>query len=214
MARGSSQYFSSGSARSEISNRVIADVKSPIKGLGKLIRSKSADRVSSELVSKNLQESERTIVSQSNEYATIYKDGVQIMIKTSGKPDAVDFTAKELKALKGATFTHNHPMVDGQDIPFSRADLGFARNAQLEEIRAVSGNTVFSIKPSPEFFKIPKGKFNEILNGFRDEQIKRLGFNPKTFNEKSDVADKVRVLDATFTEFDKFYKINYTKSTL
>jgi len=214
MARGSSQYFSSGSARSEISNRAIADVKSPIKGLGKLIRSKSADRVSSELVSKNLTDSERTIVSQSNEYATIYKDGVQIMIKTSGKPDAVDFTLKELKALKGATFTHNHPMVDGQDIPFSRDDLSFARNAQLEEIRAVSGNTIFSIKPSPEFYKIPKSKFTDLLNSFRDIEIKREGFDPKTFSRDATVATQVRVLDATFKEFDRKYKINYTKSTL
>ena len=214
MARGSSQYFSSASARSEISSRAIADVRSPIKGLGKLIRSKSADRVSSELVSKNLQESERTIVPQSNEYATVYKDGVQIMIKTSGKADAVDFTPKEIKALKGATFTHNHPMVDGQDIPFSRDDISFARFTQLKVMRAVSGNTAFTIEPSPEFFKIPQNKVGIMLNGIRDKKIKDMGYNPNTFNEKADVATKVRVLDATFTEFDKICKINYTKTTL
>lgn len=213
MARGSSQYFSSASARSEISSRAIADVKSPIKGLGKLIRSKSVDRVSSELVSKNLQESERTIVPQSNEYATIYKDGVQIMIKTSGKADAVDFTPKEIKALKGATFTHNHPMVDGQDIPFSRDDISFARFTQLKIMRAVSGNTAFTIEPSPEFFKIPQSKIGNILNKLRDREIIKLGYKPETITQTS-IATQVRVLDNTFKELDKLYKINYTKTTL
>jgi hypothetical protein len=136
------------------------------------------------------------------------------MIKTSGLPDDVEFTEKEQKFLKGATFTHNHPMVDGQDVPFSRTDLSFARQTGLAEIRAVSGNTVFSITPSPAFFKIPKTKFEAILNGFRDKEIRKLGYSPSEFESSSTVKTKILVLENTFKSFDKAYGIKYTKTTL
>jgi hypothetical protein len=219
MARGSSQYFSSGSARSEISNRVVADVKSPIKGLGKMIRGKTIDNVTLLLVNKSLQESERIIANEPFEYASVYKNGVQVMVKTSGKTNQVIIKGKELKTLEGAVFTHNHPFAQTRDgqilpIPFSRADLILAREYKLKEIRAVSGNTVFSVEPSPEFYKIPLGKFKKILNDIRDQEVKNLGFDVKKFNKYANPEQVVDVLDRTFKEFDRQFNIKYTKSTL
>ena len=104
-------------------------------------------------------------------------------------------------------------MVDGQDIPFSRDDISFARFTQLKVMRAVSGNTAFTIEPSPEFFKIPQSKIGNILNKLRDREIIKLGYKPETITQTS-IATQVRVLDNTFKELDKLYKINYTKTTL
>jgi hypothetical protein len=146
------------------------DTPSPAKGLGKLYRSE-ADPILKKMESKKLVDAEAAMSDQPLEHAAVYKDGKQILLKGSGLSNMVDFTGdnKALKAMKGAIFTHNHPLYDGVPLPFSRADVLMMRDYRMEEMRAVAGNVVFSIKP-PKDSPFWKTQFKPIIE-FMDKSL-------------------------------------------
>lgn len=63
----------------------------------------------------------------------IAQDG-WILLRKQGEPDRVGFTVRELRRMKGACFTHNHPGGGS----FSPHDLACAGEAALAELRAVT----------------------------------------------------------------------------
>ena len=60
------------------------------------------------------------------------RDG-QLVVRKTGAPDRVTFTASELVGTDGTLFTHNHP----DDDTFSQQDVVSAIESQLLELRAV-----------------------------------------------------------------------------
>ena len=206
------------------------EAKSPIKGFGKMIRAKRSildakgnfkgeedvdpPQVIIDMADKSIEEAEKVMANEGIEYAALYIDGKQAMLKTSSDPSFVDFTAKETKAMKGGTFTHNHPPgEDGTPIPFSRGDVSMLLNNKLNTFRAVSGNTVFEMSPpkgSP-FWKTKPAALKKVLNSTFDQFKAAYGYGP---GDPVTTRDLARILDDTLTTVDKKMSIGYKKSTL
>lgn len=91
----------------------------------------------------------------------VMPDG-RVVVDKDGERYSVRFSDDEIKAMRGAIFTHNHPR--GWDVPennperqgnsFSPEDIDVACSAQLAEIRAVTPKWRYSMKP-------PEGGWNE-----------------------------------------------------
>jgi hypothetical protein len=71
------------------------------------------------------------------------RDG-RLVIRKTGAPDRVTFTAGELVGTDGTLFTHNHP----DDDTFSQQDIVSAIESQLLELRAV-GPTLRHMMSAP-----------------------------------------------------------------
>jgi hypothetical protein len=101
-----------------------------------------------QMANKPIAEAEQSISRANVEHAAVYKDGHQLFIRTDASVNGVNFTPAEMKSMRDATFTHNHPIGDdGKPITFSRNDLTLMCFTHMAEMRAVSGDTVFSFKP-------------------------------------------------------------------
>ena len=92
---------------------------------------------------------ENRIISQTFETAGLYKDGIQLFEK-DGSAHAVNFTNKDIKLMKGATLTHNHP----SGANFSFDDIGIMSQNDIAEIRAVTKEFTFIMRN-------PIGKISE-----------------------------------------------------
>lgn len=232
MARGSESGSRGGSRASSesVSVRAKMEAKSPIKGLGKMIRAKRSildakgnykgeedvepTQVLIDMAGKSVEEAEKVMANADIEYAALYIDGKQAMLKTSSDPSFVDFNAKETKAMKGGTFTHNHPPgEDGTPIPFSRGDVSMLLNNKLSTFRAVSGNTVFEMSPPKDskFWKTKPAALKKALNSTFDQFKAAYGYDP---GEAVSTRDLARILDDTLKTIDQKMSIGYKKSTL
>lgn len=96
------------------------------------------------VVNQPLAVAEKAIHRAEVENVAIYKDGKQVAV-SNGSGQEVVFSKEELKLMKGAVLTHNHP----QGTSFSRADLQLIKQRKLAEIRAVANydDMTYSIKP-------------------------------------------------------------------
>jgi hypothetical protein len=210
--------------------RAILLTKSPVKGLGNLVKSmKSKENASGGFAGETevaptpqllaaagqpIGIAERAIVGASTEHAAVYKDGVQLLVKTSTSENYVDFNSKESKAMKDAIFTHNHPVgPSGTPIPFSRGDVIMLLKNKCEEFRAVSGNVAFSMKPPKDspFWKVTGPKLQKMMDALRTAELASRGYDAK-----SPIPDKVLadVLDSMLTKIDSKLPIGYTKKSL
>ena len=71
--------------------------------------------------------------------AIIGKDGA-LLARKQGIADQVQYDVDDLRKMKGATFTHNHPA----GLPFSVDDIERAAEFKFSEIRVVTGDFRFS----------------------------------------------------------------------
>lgn len=232
MARGTETGTRGGSrAQSELGTKVrgILTAKSPAKGLGNLVKSYRTKENAKggyageeevtptpellAMANQSLEGAERAAIGAENEHAAVYKDGVQLFVKTSSSANYVDFNAKESKAMKDAIFTHNHPAPNGVPIPFSRGDVVMLLKNKCQEFRAVSGNTVFSMKPPKDspFWKMTGPKLQKVMDALRSAELSARGYDGN-----SGIPDKVLadVLDSMLTKIDSKIPIGYTKKTL
>lgn len=85
----------------------------------------------------------------------IYADGTTEEF-TSGYREALQLSARQLQNLKGATFTHNHP-INGS--PLSWSDIAIAVMADAAEIRSISKDGWVSS------FKAPGGSWTNAKGG-------------------------------------------------
>lgn len=236
MSRGSNGQGTRGGrqVRSEATAvRAIMSQKSPeVKLVGNLVKSKSVVEKNGriveggdlpptqellEMTNKDLAGAERVIANSNIEHSAVYNDdGKQVFVKTSNDASQVYLTPKEMKAMKGKVFTHNHPLYDGESLPFSRADVTLLHFTKAREFRAVAGNTVFSISPPADskFWKLKEAVVEKMLNAARTMEFERLGF--KTEEEQYRASPKVlaMVLDGMLKSVDKQLNINYTRKTL
>ena len=116
---------------------------------------------------ETIAKAETKIVGQKNETAVVFdKNGNEVFRKT-GTSNAVEFTASEAERMRGSTLTHNHPPVSSKEsravihnLPLSGADGVLMANQKMAEVRAVTRDFTFSIKPKPGGLPIDAKKLN------------------------------------------------------
>lgn len=104
------------------------------------------------------------------ETSVVFNKNGEILVDKRGQSTSVSFTDDEVKLMKNAILTHNHPRGwkhDEKDMQrignsFSKADIGLAIHADLAEIRAVTPNYTFSLKRPEKGWNISIEKFDEI----------------------------------------------------
>jgi len=99
---------------------------------------------------------EAEIAGGTNETAVVFDNQGKELFRRTGSSNAVEFSAKETERLRGATLTHNHPAVHGDvgkatihNLPLSGADGSMLADHGLADIRAVTRDYVYSLKPKP-----------------------------------------------------------------
>jgi hypothetical protein len=213
-----------------VPTRAIMSAKSPVKGLGNLVKSKKSIldakgnfkgeedvEPTPELLAmanQSIDTAERAMANSDTEHAAVYVDGKQVLVKTSSEANFVDFTPKESKAMAGATFTHNHPPgPNGEPIPFSRGDVKMLLQNKIGSFRAVSGNTQFEMSPPKDsaFWKTSKAKLAKLLDSTFNAVKEGYGY---TGNKPLPTEVLVRVLDDTLTLVDNTIGLGYKKTTL
>jgi len=171
------------------------------------------------MAGRDLGDAEQVIANSEVEHGAIYTDdGKQVMIKTSHDADAVYLTPKEMKAMKGKVFTHNHPTgAGGLPIPFSRADITLMHFTKAKEFRAVSGNTVFSVSPPKDskFWKLKEPAVDKMLNAAREIAFKKIGLSPDDVaNGKATIRQLAVALDDMLVMVDRQLNLGYKKTNL
>jgi hypothetical protein len=103
-------------------------------------------------VQKALQVHEAQIRNNNYESAFVVNDNGETLLAKMGKQYKVEFSRGELKNMKDAILTHNHPRSLGAKgiraigNSFSREDIMLAVSANVKEIRAVTPTYTFSVK--------------------------------------------------------------------
>ena len=169
------------------------------------------------VLGKDLSKTENGINNNPIEHAAVFdKDGKQLFLRTDESENSVNFTLKELNAMKDGTFTHNHPLVNGVSLPFSRADILMMRDVRTKEYRAAAGPVTFSMKPPKDskFWKTGFAKIEKIMNDVLTVQLRGRGVPGGTVSEMFQNAkpkDAADALDAMLTFLDKQLNIGYKK---
>lgn len=88
----------------------------------------------------------------------VHSDGVREMI-TSGREDVIELSDKQIESLKGAAFTHNHPI---NGAPLSWADVGVGIKGDAAEMRSVSKDGYVSA------LLAPKGSWKNAPGGIEE----------------------------------------------
>ena len=81
---------------------------------------------------------ERQIARVPVEVGLAFNQQGSLVLRKAGEQNAVRFTESEVRSLAGSLFTHNHPRRGF----LSAADLLFAHQHDLAEMRAVAGDVV------------------------------------------------------------------------
>ena len=83
------------------------------------------------------------------EHAMIVDDDGNVLLEKSDNSDSsVSFTGDEMRLMKGASVTHNHPLStsSAKGAGFSPGDVNMFVAQKLQEIRAVSGDYVYRLR--------------------------------------------------------------------
>jgi hypothetical protein len=104
-------------------------------------------------------------------------------------------------------------MAEGEAVPFSRGDVRMLLQNKIATFRAVSGNTVFEMKPpkgSP-FYKTPPAKLKKLLDTTFNAVKLMNGYEK---DAPVPARTLVKILDQTMTELDSQLSIGYKKYRL
>lgn len=104
------------------------------------------ERSKSPLISKHeetIRSYETGIVKRKTEKAYIFDSKGNVLLEKEGGKSNVRFTPDEAKHLRGSIMTHNHP---GNGPSFSEADIHIACSQNLQEMRAVGKQGIFSAR--------------------------------------------------------------------
>lgn len=85
---------------------------------------------------------ERQIAGAPVEVAFSFEANSSLLLRKTGKQSVVKFTPAELLKMRSSHFTHNHP----QRGFLSAADILFAHQHNLVEMRAVAGEVVYMLR--------------------------------------------------------------------
>ena len=183
-----------------------------MKGNFPLEREARPSKVLLEAKDKDLSGTEKVFGNQEIEHAAVFVKGKQVFLRTDDSPNSVTFTLKELKAMKDAVFTHNHPVVDGVALPFSRSDI-----LMMRDVRA-HGNTTFVMEPPKDskFWKTNFAKLEGMMRNVLHVQLKSRGVPGNSVDEmfaRAKPRHAAEALDAMLTFMDKQLNIGYKKLT-
>jgi hypothetical protein len=130
---------------------------------------------------KNVINFEKDILDLPREKAGLFKQGRKLF-ETNGGVTSVTFNQGQLAKMAGGILTHNHPTSKDSSLglSLSPADIVLAVSNRLSEIRAVSGEYVYSLRvngveDSPEFRRFvqsTEGRVSKKLRKKLDSQIK------------------------------------------
>jgi hypothetical protein len=73
----------------------------------------------------------------------------EILLVKQGEVSRISFSEKEKTKIKNSIFTHNHP----SNFPHSKADLSAAYEYNLVEIRVVTNEKIYVVKPTQTEWK-------------------------------------------------------------
>jgi len=102
--------------------------------------------------SKAMANLETEIAGASRESAAAYDKNGKELFKIGGKQSEVNFSDDQLRQMKGAIVTHNHPStINGKKYPdggsFSPSDIQLMLNTGAAEVRAVTENYIYRVRP-------------------------------------------------------------------
>lgn len=82
---------------------------------------------------QSLRSAEQRIILKETEHAVLVDDAGKVVFEKAGGAHSVEFTAQEVKQMKGMSLTHNHPLL----APPSGADIRMMTNG-LKEMRMIN----------------------------------------------------------------------------
>lgn len=105
--------------------------------------------------------------------AVYSKDGKELF-RVKGDENAVDFNESQLRQMKGAVVTHNHPVVTGHPDggSFSPSDIRLMFNTDAAEVRAVTENYIHVVKPKKFGGRTNKNALNFFDKRKKEAQVK------------------------------------------
>lgn len=130
----------------------LASKKKPVSETRKPPQSKKDDKQDPGFRSKKMKGFEESIASNKSESAAVFDKKGKELFRTSGKETEVTFTDAQLTQMKGSVVTHNHPdTIGGKKFPdggsFSESDLQLMNKTGASEIRAITKNYVYRMRP-------------------------------------------------------------------
>jgi hypothetical protein len=156
---------------------------------------------------KPVQEVNRIIAGAEMENAVVYNEGKQVLLR-NGKVDEVRFTDAELKMLKGAVVTHNHPY----GTSFSRADVSLFKRTKMAELHATAqyDGVVYSISPPKDslFWKTSARQIAKDHDTIRDAIFLEHGYDKKSQNNAPQEVLRT-VINDSIKALDLKYNLNY-----
>ena len=156
---------------------------------------------------KPVQEVNRIIAGAQMENAVVYQNGRQVLLR-NGVVDEVKFTNTELKALKGAVVTHNHPYGSS----FSRADISLAKRVGMAELHASAQHdgVTYSIAPPKGslFWKASARQIAKDHDTIRDAIFLEHGYDKKHQNNAPQEVLRA-VINDSIKALDLKYNLNY-----
>jgi len=156
---------------------------------------------------KPVQEVDRIIAGAQMENAVVYRNGRQVLLR-NGVVDEVKFTNTELKALKGAVVTHNHPYGSS----FSRADISLTKRVGIAELHATAEHdgVVYSIAPAKDslFWKASARQIAKDHDTIRDAIFLEHGYDKKSQNNAPQEVLRA-VINDSIKALDLKYNLNY-----
>lgn len=141
---------------------------------------KVLDGQNQKLTEKVIQTENELRKNKGHETAVVFNKDGDILVDKRGKATSVAFTETEVRKMKDAILTHNHPRGWGYDKnewgrignSFSMDDLKLAINADVAEIRAVTPNYTFSMLRPEKGWRISLDDLNKKYKKINDQIYK------------------------------------------
>lgn len=139
------QASSGGGATGQQATPVTPKKTKPLRGDGL-----SADDKKYGILSKQMRDFEKHSVSLPHEVSAAYDlNGKKLFEQTDGIESEITFNTDQLRMMKDAVITHNHPTVKGfsDGASFSLSDIQLLANTGAVEVRAISEKYVHIARP-------------------------------------------------------------------
>jgi hypothetical protein len=144
----------------------------------------------------------------------------KVLLEKKGQRDRIGFTEDEVKQVKGAVFTHNHPDLDfppdtlaWQGAPFSTADIAFGAINETAEIRTVGHLYSYSMKPPTKGWN--KAFYEEkIVDSYNKHAMQQYGslVNDIRSGRTDAQSAQLEYMHRVTTEMSKELGIKYERS--
>ena len=186
-------------------------VELPAKPIVKVPKKGDA-KVLNDSLGKEVKEVNRIIGLSRVENAVIYLNGKQVLLR-QGNDTTIKFTKAEMKMMKGALVTHNHPY----GTSFSRADVLMVRQNGIKELQAVSTREGLLYRMNPpkdaKFWKTDMETIFADHELFRAAIYKTYGYEGENIsNAPTEV--HAAAINQSIKALDLKYQLGYTIENL